>query len=98
MKTVLALLVCHADWQRRGAGTALTQWGVDQAKRLGLPAYVEASVAGQPVYERCGFKPVDAVVIRKEECDREKDIVYVTLIHEGGSKSQSESAQNGVQS
>lgn len=89
LEAVLALLCCHPDWERRGAGTALTQWGVDKAKEMGLPAYVEASVPGQPVYERVGFKPIDAVVMRAEDIDREKDQVYVTLIHQGGQKSES---------
>lgn len=63
----------------------MVQWGVDQAKQLGLPAYVEATVEGQLLYEKNGFKPVDAVVVRKERTGRPEDVVYVTLIHDGGS-------------
>ena len=36
----------------------LVQWGFDQAQREGLPAFMEASPAGQPVYERVGFQRV----------------------------------------
>ena len=34
----------------------LVKWGLEQAKKDNVPAYVEASPMGRPVYERCGFK------------------------------------------
>jgi hypothetical protein len=30
--------------------------GVEEARRLGLPAWLEASEAGYSVYRRCGFR------------------------------------------
>jgi GNAT superfamily N-acetyltransferase len=55
---VLQVLAVHPDYQGRGIGTQLLMVGVEEARRLGLPAWLEASEAGYSVYRRCGF--VDA--------------------------------------
>lgn len=34
------------------------KWGLAEADRLGLPAYLEASPNGRPLYERWGFEPL----------------------------------------
>lgn len=36
----------------------LIEWGVQKAREDGVPAYLEASVQGKPVYEKCGFREV----------------------------------------
>ena len=36
----------------------LVKWGVDKAKQDGIPAFIEASAAGKPLYEKCGFRCV----------------------------------------
>ncbi len=41
----------------------LVQWGVDEANRLGLPAYLEATEAGHMLYPSCGFKDVEELKI-----------------------------------
>lgn len=51
----LDVLVTHPDHHRRGAGSLLIQWGVDEIDRLGLIGYLEASMAGRALYERFGF-------------------------------------------
>ncbi|KAF4211423.1 hypothetical protein CNMCM5878_002633 [Aspergillus fumigatiaffinis] len=55
---ILQVLAVHPDYQGRGIGTQLLMVGVEEARRLGLPAWLEASEAGYSVYRRCGF--VDA--------------------------------------
>ncbi|KAI0970301.1 acyl-CoA N-acyltransferase [Xylaria arbuscula] len=55
----LRLLFVDPEHQRRGAGAILIKWGVDKAKELGLPAYVEASTTGHPLYLRSGFHDID---------------------------------------
>lgn len=37
----------------------LLQWGADEADRLGLEVYVEASPEGKPLYEKRGFKELE---------------------------------------
>ena len=36
----------------------LVRWGLEQAIKDRVPAYIEATIAGKPVYEKCGFKQV----------------------------------------
>jgi hypothetical protein len=40
----------------------LLKWGLDQADRAQLPAYLEASEAGKPLYARWGFEAIKEVV------------------------------------
>ncbi|KAI5923335.1 acyl-CoA N-acyltransferase [Camillea tinctor] len=51
----------HTDpkHQGRGAGTMLVQWGLEEAKKLGLVAYLESSEAGHSLYKKCGFRDVE---------------------------------------
>lgn len=56
---MLATLPEHQD---RGAASLLIRWGLDRADRDGLEAYVEASLAGAPVYEHFGWRTSGRVV------------------------------------
>ncbi|GKT51917.1 uncharacterized protein ColSpa_12098 [Colletotrichum spaethianum] len=51
----LDTLVTHPDYQRRGAGSMLLEWGCGLADENGVAAYVDASKAGKGLYERFGF-------------------------------------------
>ncbi|KAE8380236.1 putative GNAT family acetyltransferase [Aspergillus bertholletiae] len=55
---ILQVLVVHPEYQGRGIGTRLVMAGVEEAKRLRLPAWLEASPAGYAVYKKCGFRDV----------------------------------------
>lgn len=44
--------------QRKGVGSALVGAGLDEAKRHGVPVWLEASSAGRELYEKCGFRDV----------------------------------------
>jgi predicted N-acetyltransferase YhbS len=52
-----------------GAASQLLRWGLDRADQEGLEAYVEASAAVVPMYERFGFRTVGTYEVRR--------IVYV---------------------
>ncbi|KAJ0420358.1 acyl-CoA N-acyltransferase [Aspergillus carlsbadensis] len=54
----------HPDYRRRGVATRLLEWGIEQAERLGLLVYLEATEEGRRVYERVGFE-----VVRVERFD-----------------------------
>ena len=41
----------------------LLKWGIEESERRGIPAYLEASEKGRPLYEKFGFKCVDYLVL-----------------------------------
>lgn len=55
---LLEVLVVHPSHQRKGAGKALCQWGIDEADKHGVEVYVEASEMGKGLYEKLGCKPI----------------------------------------
>lgn len=52
------MLVTDPTHHRRGAGGMLVRWGTERADKAQLPAYLEASQEGRPLYARLGFKPI----------------------------------------
>lgn len=55
----LHLLVTHPDHQRRGAGALLLKWGIEKSDRAQLPAFLEGTQEGLPLYEKLGFRAVE---------------------------------------
>lgn len=62
-RVYLHVLAVHPDHQRKGIGRKLLQWGLDEADRLGMIAYLEASTAGRKLYEDTGFESVKDVAL-----------------------------------
>lgn len=58
---LLLYMATAAKWRRKGAATACVEWGMERCREMGIPAYLEASKEGAPVYERLGFEIVDQV-------------------------------------
>ncbi|KAL4932398.1 GNAT family N-acetyltransferase [Aspergillus undulatus] len=52
---ILDTLATHPDYQRRGAGSMLLQWGCGLADEDSVALYVDASKAGASLYQRFGF-------------------------------------------
>lgn len=48
-------------WRNRGVASKCVQWGLDRCDELGIPAYLEASELGVPVYEKLGFETVEEI-------------------------------------
>lgn len=44
--------------QRMGIGRKLLQWGIDRSEEESIPACLEASQAGLPLYQKMGFKQI----------------------------------------
>ena len=55
-------LFTDPNHQRRGAGTMLLKWGTEQADRLGLPLYLDATADGKRLYEKHDFRVIDKIV------------------------------------
>lgn len=54
-------LATDPAFARLGGATNCVQWFIDRCEELAIPAYLEASDAGAPVYQRLGFEIVDHV-------------------------------------
>lgn len=60
---VMELLVTDRVFRRRGAATALIQWGTNAADQGGLRCGVEASVMGAKIYNSQGFVRVETKTV-----------------------------------
>ncbi|OCK76718.1 hypothetical protein K432DRAFT_305732, partial [Lepidopterella palustris CBS 459.81] len=72
-------LCVHRDHQRKGAGTMLMQWGMERAAEMGLPAYLEASHEGYPLYKKLGFRDIAELVVKAEVWGGDVDRVYKAM-------------------
>ncbi|THX56069.1 hypothetical protein D6D06_04544 [Aureobasidium pullulans] len=61
MMRLAELHICFTDpdYQRRGIGSMMLQWGCDLADQLFLPSWVEASPAGNFLYRKFGYKDIE---------------------------------------
>lgn len=85
---VLVLKFLHTDpkHQKRGAGGMLVKWGVDKAKEMGLPAYLEASTAGKPLYEKHGFETIGECIFDLGKWGGEGTSGVALMLHPGGQR------------
>lgn len=73
-RVYLHVLAVHPNHQRKGIGRKLIQWGLDEADRLGLIAYLEASADGARLYEQTGFEKVKDVYMDLRPFGVQEDI------------------------
>ena len=52
----LNFLAVHPDFQKRGHGSRLAEWGVERARKENVTASVISGVGRDPFYRRCGFE------------------------------------------
>jgi predicted GNAT family N-acyltransferase len=48
-------LATDKDYRKQGHGSKIVEWGCAEADKEGLELYLDASKAGQPLYEKFGF-------------------------------------------
>lgn len=49
----------HPDYQRRGAGSVLTRWGIEKVDEMGLEAFLESTDDGMLLYAKHGFAVIN---------------------------------------
>jgi len=67
----MATVMTDPTHHRRGAGGKMVQWAAEEADKLGLLTYSEASPQGKPVYEWWGYKTLRQKRFRMDEFGRE---------------------------
>ena len=48
-----------ADYQNKGLGRLLVQWGIEKQEQMQYPSFMIASQAGDGLYRKCGYEMVD---------------------------------------
>ena len=55
---VLTNIKTREPLQKKGAGSLIIKWGLDQAAKEGVPAYLEAATQAKHLYEQHGFREI----------------------------------------
>ena len=63
----LDTLAIDPQYQKKGVGSALVEWGVEKADEMKVEAVVESSVFGKGLYEKHGYKFVKYVRLEVPE-------------------------------
>jgi len=58
---VLDICFVHPHYRRLGVGRLLMAWGIKKADELGFESYIDATEAGIPLYEMCGYAKASRV-------------------------------------
>lgn len=62
-------MATHPEYQRKGIGRLLVQWGIDVAEQLGLPIYLESTQGGIRLFEATGFKILSHETLIHKACN-----------------------------
>ncbi len=62
----LRMLATLPEFQRKGAGTALCKWGIEQAKQDQVPVTLLSSPMGHSLYSSLGFADIATVTVQVE--------------------------------
>lgn len=77
---LLHMLAVRPEYHRRGIGAVHLSWGSEQADKLGLPLYLEASPMGRPLYERHGYEKVADFPMDARAHGHPKDLPHVCML------------------
>lgn len=67
---------------RRGAGAMALNWGFEQADKLGIPVWLEASPMGRPLYERVGFETVGWLPFDAKKFGAKEDMPHAVMLRQ----------------
>jgi GNAT superfamily N-acetyltransferase len=63
------VVAVHPEYQKKGIGRLLVEYGLGVARQAGLPVYVESSKDGLKLYEKTGFRKLREQPVPKEGQD-----------------------------
>ncbi|KAF4634827.1 hypothetical protein G7Y89_g3276 [Cudoniella acicularis] len=63
------MMSVHPKHRHRGIGGLLTTWGIEQAQKLGLECWLEASEPARFLYEKYGFQTLFKMVLSPEKAN-----------------------------
>jgi GNAT superfamily N-acetyltransferase len=58
---LMMILAVDPEFQRKGIGKKLLEWGLEKADAEGVQCWIDASPAGKGLYEKMGWREVDVV-------------------------------------
>ncbi|KAF2397346.1 hypothetical protein EJ06DRAFT_145410 [Trichodelitschia bisporula] len=101
---ILESLVVRAEYQRRGVGSMLVEWGCGEMDRLGVEGYLESSSAGRKLYAKYGFEGVEELGFDARRWGASEGDVHLTMIRqprrvekrEEGREGKAEAGQSGT--
>ncbi|KAI3398255.1 hypothetical protein diail_9593 [Diaporthe ilicicola] len=76
----LSLIATSTKYFKRGAARALIVPMLEIADAEGVRAYLEATPAGKPIYEKLGFREVDSLEFNLDELTKDQHGVYKLCI------------------
>lgn len=85
---LLHILAVRPTHHRRGIGSMHLSWGSQEADKLGLPMFLEASPMGRPLYARHGYEPVADVPCDVREYGHPKELPHVCMLRPAKEKAE----------
>ncbi|GAB7349546.1 hypothetical protein MBLNU459_g0247t1 [Dothideomycetes sp. NU459] len=77
---LLDILATDPDHHRRGVGAVQLKWGLAEADKLRVPAYLEASKMGRPLYARYGFEGLEPLDFDARPYGGPEDIEHTLML------------------
>lgn len=56
------VVAVHPEFQKQGIGKLLTKWGIEVARQMKAPLYLESSAAASKMYQDLGFRCLESGV------------------------------------
>lgn len=83
---LLHILATDPAYHRKGVGAKSLAWGAQEADKLGLESYLEASRMGRPLYARWGYKEVGMLDFDARAAGADRDVPHWLMLRPVGGK------------
>jgi GNAT superfamily N-acetyltransferase len=79
---LLHVLCTRPEHERRGVGSVALAWGAAKADELGLPAYLEGSPKGIPLYKKWGFEIVETMPLDARDYGYHEPLTHMCMLRQ----------------